>query len=313
MKKLALFLTALLVFAEMGRAQTSLLYTLRGNLVEASGQGPALVPLDSGGFRPDTLPCTGEIRPVYHFNKNSGLSFDNGAAGNYMRKSYTLELYFRMEHLGRYSRVIDFKNRTTDYGCYIYYGALNFYNIATSDTVPFTDNQYQYYVITRDSATQVVRVYSSGTSRLSFIDTDTNATLNTANVLHFFQDDLAVPNETSAGNVARIEIRNVSLDSATIHSRFTNLCALLGVEEKAPSLQLALAPNPASEMVNLQLTSFSGAAWSYQVYGMDGRLCLQGQGKATATLLSLRGLPAGLYNIVVFTPGRQLRARLMRQ
>ena len=305
-------LAALLLIAHMSLAQTSYLYTLRGSLAETTGHGPALVPLDSGTFRPDTLPCTGEIRSVYHFNKGSGLSFDNGAAGNYMRQSYTLELYFRMEHLGRYSRVIDFKNRTTDYGCYIYYGALNFYNLATSDTVPFADNRYQYYVITRDSASQVVRIYSSGTSRLSFIDTDTNATLNTANVLHFFQDDFVVPNETSAGNVARIEIRNVALDSATIHSRFTNLCSLLSVEQAAPDLRLTLAPNPAGETVDLRLSDFSGAAWQYQVYGMDGRLCLEGQGAGAVTPLSLLGLPPGLYNIMVATPGRQLRARLMR-
>ena len=238
---------ALLILPLLCGAQTparQLSYSLNGSLAEDMGRGPALSAVDSGAFRRDTLPCTGQIRQSYRFGDNSGLLFDNGLAGNFIRKSYTIELFFKMEDLGRYDRVIDFKDRTTDKGCYIYYGALNFYNIATSDTVPFASNHYQYYVITRDSATQLVRVYSSGRSRISFIDTDTNATLNSANKLRFFQDDLVVQNEASPGSIARLTLFDQALDSNAIFSRFTNLCAVLGVHKGAIDGAVDVYPNP---------------------------------------------------------------------
>ena len=190
------------------------------------------------------MPCTGQIRPVFYFPRNAGLSFNNRAARNWFRKSYTIEMFFKMRELNSWKRVVDYKARQSDNGCYVFNGQLQFYPRATSDTIPFTVNRYSYYVVTRDSATQIVKIYSSGRARISFVDNSEDGVLSDSGKLNFFHDDLRIQNEASAGSVALIRLYQRALDSLTIQSQFTNICNTLSVgDQSPPPLQLRLHPN----------------------------------------------------------------------
>jgi len=294
-------------------AQQSLTYSFQNTFAEDGGRGPALAKLDSGYFRIDTLPCAQRTQTVYHFYKNCGLVFDNVAANNWFKKSYTIEMYFSLDNLSSWKRVIDFKNRTTDKGCYVFNGRLNFFDIATSDSIPFAAGNYQYYVVTRDSTTRQVRVYSSGRSQISFIDNDTNATLNSANLLKFFQDDLQIRNEASSGDIAYLKLYSSRLDSTSIASRFTNLCTTLSVPARSSQKgKMQLAPNPTQGFVNINLQNVLGA-WQYTLYAADGRISATGQANHSTTQLDLHALPKGLYILRVTTVGGVLSTNILKE
>lgn len=311
--RLLLPFTLLFLLARLSFGQTTLTYPLRGNLLEQNNAGPPLVQLDSGRFQRDTMPCSGEIRQVYHFGRNSGLGFNNEAARHWFKQSYTIELYFKMSDLSGWRRVVDFKNRYTDYGCYVRYGRLSFYNYIISDTTPFEENRYQYYAVTRDSLTNRVHIYSSGTSQISFVDTDTAGTISASQWLTFFQDDFSVPNEASSGALAYLKLYRQPLDSITVRSHFTNICSILGTADHAPPQpRLRVAPNPAGSLAEVRMTPYTGT-WTYRLYASDGRLCREGESWSATLQLDLEGLPPGLYSLQAATPQGMQSVTLMRQ
>ncbi len=134
------------------------------------------------------------------------MQFDNNAAHQFIKDSYTIEIYFRFDKLNSWKRVIDFKNRKTDWGCYIFNGKLNFYNLLVSDKAPVTENSYTHYVISRDGATNTVKIFADGISKLEFNDTEKHTLLDEDQKLNFFFDDLKVTDEASAGAVVMIKI-----------------------------------------------------------------------------------------------------------
>ncbi len=266
--------------------------------------------LDSGRFIRDTL-CTGQIRQVWHFPFNAGLQFNNRTTG-FIRQSYTIELFFEMENLSSYKRIVDFKNRKTDKGAYLYSSFLNFYNIATSNQISFAPKQYGYYVITRDSATQRVRIYSSGQAQLSFIDIGGDALLDTAQKLNFFQDDLAVQREASAGNAALITLFNRALDSAQIFSRFTNVCNILSVDDAEVQIPARLSPNPAHDALAVALDpSWLGA--NYRVVSPNGAVLQVGALGSVSNRLTISGLAPGLYVLQIEHKGKQRSLRFQKE
>jgi OOP family OmpA-OmpF porin len=252
--KTQLLTLILLLLAQLMLAQGTITYNFQDTLTAENNAGPKLIRLGTGYFKMDTITCSNQVRPVYHFDDNMGLQFDNNLAGNWFKKSYTIELYFKMDELSSWKRVVDYKNRTSDLGCYVYNGKLNFYNIATSDTIPFSPKKYQYYTVTRDSLTKRVRVYSSGSSRIDFIDNGDQALLSSANVLNFFKDDLIVQNEASPGEIALLRLTNSALDSATVKSRFSNICNILtGIGPAINTSKIEIYPNPASQSFSIKI------------------------------------------------------------
>ena len=285
----------------MGYAQPrparTLTYNFIDTLAEGRLQGPSLARIGTGRYVTDTITCSGQVRSVYHFDLNQGISFRNSLAQNFISKTYTIELFFKMETMNSWKRVVDFKNRSTDWGCYVFNGRLNFYNIATSDTVPFAANRYQYYTVTRDSVTKEVRVYSSGRSRISFIDNGEQAVLGTDNLLNFFQDDLRVPNEASAGNIALLRLTDRALDSASVLSRFSNICTALAVSrgKSAVPASLELYPNPTSGHT-LFARNKSASSTPYSLLDAQGKVVSSGILNASSTNpIDIAGLANGLY------------------
>lgn len=200
-------------------------YLFNENFACLDGSLPALSPLGSrGSFGEEALPELGDMnKSVYRFNKNCGLQFDNAIAGQFLGASYSIEIYFRFDELNSWKRVIDFKNRSTDEGCYIFNGKLNFYNLMMSDLSPIRVNEYTHYTITRDERTKEVKIFADGVSKITFRDTLNRAVISGNQKLNFFFDDLKVTDEASAGAVAMIRLFNYTLNPTEVMANFVGL------------------------------------------------------------------------------------------
>jgi hypothetical protein len=244
-----------------GQTHSILSYTFNNVLTESKGIGPTLTVLGTQGvFVRDTLnEVSGKTKTVYRFEQNSGVQFNNALAGNFLDSTYSIELYFVFDELNSWKRVIDWKNRTTDYGAYVFNGELNFYPYLYSGNAPIVAGEYTYYIVTRDGVTKNLTIYTDAKVEIHFTDSNNDGVIDTAHVLNFFFDDLAVPNEASSGAVALLNIYNYVLDSTSIKHKFDSLQGqLFTVRElrnkKAP---VWVYPNPASDKVNINLSQFN--------------------------------------------------------
>lgn len=189
-------------------AQNTIGYLFENNLKANNTSFPDLVILGrQGSYTQEALPELDNMKKTaYQFDRNCGVQFDNSAAHQFIKDSYTIEIYFRFDKLNSWKRVIDFKNRKTDWGCYIFNGKLNFYNLLVSEKAPVNENEYTHYVISRDGATNTVKIFADGISKLEFNDEGKHTLLDEDQKLNFFFDDLKVTDEASAGAVVMIKI-----------------------------------------------------------------------------------------------------------
>lgn len=260
MKYFYLFSMSLLIaFSVQG--QSTLHYDFTNSLLEVNGNGPELTVLGTAGvYVEDTLNEVGSARKnVYRFEENSGVRFNNTAAGDFLGDSYTIEIYFVFDELNSWKRVVDWKNRKSDLGAYVFNGRLNFYNYAYSDEAPVVVGEYTYYVITRDADTKELLIYTDARVEISFIDNNGDALLDEDNLLNFFHDDFDVPNEASSGAVAMLKLYNYTMDSTTIQNNYDDLAGnifFIG-ERRKINTTIQSYPNPASNRINLDLSNFT--------------------------------------------------------
>jgi hypothetical protein len=294
-----------------GQTVTELSYLFNNTLAENYGNGPNLIMLDSAGtFVIDTLyELGGELKTVYRFKKNSGLQFNNSMAGSFLDSSFSVELYFKFDELSGYRRVIDWKNRTSDYGAYLYSGELDFYPWAMADSETVFVDQYVYYVLTRNGLTKEVKIYSNAIKEVEFTDTDDDGVIDTSHVLNFYQDDLIAQGEASAGAVAMLDLYNYVLDSATIVHKFDSLqgrfTGIRGIgNTKAP---VVIYPNPVRDNITVDLSHLQASGpVNLAIISSTGRVvykqtCEAGRSYRIST--NSLSLPNGIYLVRVESGG----------
>lgn len=245
-------LISLLVFPFVESVgQRVFVYDFSNGLVSNNDSAPALKPLGQEGvYIKEVLPELGTAqRTVYQFEGNSGLQFDNTKAYGFLSKSFTIEVYFRLKELESWKRVLDFKNRKTDNGCYIYEGRLNFFNFATGEKAPVKPNEYVHYVFSRDAETHLIKMYVDGESKVEFQDPGDEAILDTDQVLNFFQDDLMVKNEASPGAVALIRLYDRVMTPVFVRESFKQLARTI---DTPPARVPQPAPTPEPELATLE-------------------------------------------------------------
>jgi OmpA-OmpF porin, OOP family len=236
------------------QAQRIGVYRFDKTLEEESGELPSLQTLGQPGvYQEEKLPeLKNAKRTVYTFEKNCGLQFDNRAAKGFLGGSYTIEIYFRFVALDSWKRVIDFKNRKSDNGCYIYDGKLNFYNFAVGTKAPVRPNEYTHYVVSRNAKTQQLKMYVDGESRVEFTDKYDQGVIDDDGVLNFFFDDLIVKDEASEGAVAMIKIYDYVVDPASIKRDFLMLDEVItkAMPVKTPPATLPATPETLPSVSN---------------------------------------------------------------
>jgi OOP family OmpA-OmpF porin len=257
-------------------AQNQWTYDFNKGLLPIEANGIALKPLGaSGKFIKEVVPGSGtkgvpEItRTVYKFENNTGLQFNNAQAGGFLNKSFTVEMYFKLDTLGSWKRVLDFKNRKSDYGSYIFDGKLNFYDYAIGEKAPVRARQYIHYVLSRDIETKMIKMYVNGQSKLEFKDPGTEAMLDQDQVLNFFQDDLIANHEASSGSVALIRLYDRVMTPVFIRRSYQTISKINHapeeIEEKIPEEPVALpenAPVPKGRFVKVTGKVYDGATLS---------------------------------------------------
>jgi outer membrane protein OmpA-like peptidoglycan-associated protein len=249
-----------------GNAQKVVIYDFSDSLATTEDSAPPLRILGTPGkFVEELLPELGNKKQkVYQFEANSGLQFDNKASDGFLSKSYTIEIYFRLQELESWKRVLDFKNQKSDNGCYIYKGRLNFFNFATGEKAPVKENEYVHYVFSRDVETHVINMYIDGESKVSFRDPDVEAVIDEDQVLNFFQDDLIAKNETSAGAVALIRLYDRVMTPVFIRQSFQKLAQTITPISKIAQLpvQVPSAPPVVQPSSTTPLVKVSGKVYN---------------------------------------------------
>ncbi len=320
MRKSYLFVVIMLSSFVM-YGQSVLHYEFNNSLTDVNGNGPELTVLGTDGvFVQDTLLEIGSAeKRVYRFEANSGFQFDNTAAGNFLGEQYTIELYFVFDYLDSWKRVVDWKTRTSDNGAYVYYGELNFYPYQYSADAPVLENEYTYYVITRNADSQELIIYADAINQISFIDTGGDGLLSTDNMLNFFHDDLVVPNEASSGAVAMLKLYNYALDSATIVQKYEDLAGNVFAvnENRKETVSMNAFPNPVSDNFTLDLSGFSeNEKINISVVNVIGIKVLQFEhftGANDRISVSVSNLQSGIYFIQAESQGQLATRRIMIQ
>jgi hypothetical protein len=290
-----------------GQSNKMLSYKFDSTLNESKGNGPTLVALDSAGtFVVDTLSkVNGKTKIVYRFKQNCGFQFNNALAKNFLDSTFTIELYFKFDDLYGWKRVIDWKNRTTDDGAYVYLGEVSFYDYSTSDTATVLTDVYTHYVVTRNGTTKELKIYSDALPLVDFTDGDNEGVIDTSHVLNFFTDDLIVPNEASSGAVTLLNIYNYVLDSAAVKHKFDSLQNVLFAVNESGSNQtrVRIYPNPAYDKININIDQvFTNEQVSVSLINSTGSVVysrLYPNGNSYLIDLNPIILPNGLYLVKV--------------
>lgn len=130
-------------------------------------------------------------------------------------EAYTIVVLFRFERITSWRRIVDVKNGTSDSGLYSYHGQLQFYTHTPGEHVTVSEGVWVQVALTRDAGGMLIG-YVDGVAQFSFADTSGEGVLGPERRLSFFRDDNGVPNEHSAGVVARIRIYAGALDAAEV-------------------------------------------------------------------------------------------------
>lgn len=312
---IALFLSVLL------QGQSMLHYDFNNSMLDVNGNGPELTVLgDIGFFEEDILTEVGsEKKWVYRFESNSGFQFDNIATAFSLGEAYTIELYFVFDNLSSWKRVLDWKNRKSDNGAYVYNGQLNFYPYAFSSVAPVVVGEYTYYVITRNAETEELLIYTDAETYIKITDTPGDALIDEDGKLNFFHDDLMVPNEASSGAVAMLKLYNYTLDSSTIQNNFDDLAGnIFSIGEKSSiNTNIQVSPNPASDKLNVDLGNFTGQETiALKLVNAIGATVLNAEvvgGSQKSIILNTKGIKSGIYILIAKSESRHAIGKILIQ
>jgi hypothetical protein len=209
-------------------------YQLNGTLADALG-GPALTAINAGGAN-GTIGATG-----FSFPANSGLQLTGGL---FNADTYSIEMAFSFDSVSSWRRIIDFKDRSTDFGLYNFDGGIQFFPFTTGSTI-FTPGGMVNLIITRDDAIDAFNVYAAGVNILSLTDTAGDAVFSTSGqIVNFFRDDVVFPGEASAGFVDKIRFYDGALtatDAACLQTGTPEACGIPPVGAVPLPSTLALA------------------------------------------------------------------------
>lgn len=219
------FLGLLLLTSSLVLGQKLFVFDFNRTLADTSNQRAPLIELEKPGrFELDSIKeLDGYPKYVYHFGLNSGLGFDNAEAGNPIREGYSIELYFKLEMYNAWKRVLDFKNKKSDTGPYIYLRKITFYKYGSADMAPIKPGNYVHYVLTRDSATRITSIYVNGVPVYKFDDNLKLAMLDNHNFLNLFHDNLSMGNEASDGKIAMLKIYDHVIPKEKVKDNFNEI------------------------------------------------------------------------------------------
>jgi hypothetical protein len=183
----------------------------------------------NGAFGTQTIATIGStctIADVFCFNQGGGLNYPNSS---YITNQYSINLFFKFNILGGWSRIIDFSNSTSDAGIYWLNDCLNFFPNGNVGTCPyFLANTYYLFTFVRNGTTNIITVYVNGSLFGSYNDAgNLYAPASNTTPIIFFRDDNAVPCEAKPGCVKYLSITSATMNALQINTTFTNICNVI--------------------------------------------------------------------------------------
>lgn len=306
MKKLLLFFVAVLLVST-AIAQTTYYYDFFHNLKETENVGGDLTSTCTGTYSPEALPI-GINRVVYHFAQGCDLTFTD-AGGLLASGSYTIELYFSLDQIAGYNKLIDFKDRAFDDGLYNWNGHFNLYPNYNSAASIMAANKYHYLAITRDATTKQMRFYHDGTTIGSYSDNTNVYLYDGQKKLTFFRDDTVSKTENASGSIAMLRITNQPLDHTTIQNNYANLATTLSIAHAPKQLPTAIYPNPTTQY--LHITNKQG--YTYAITDMMGRILKQSTIAHQNQIVNTSQLPTGMYLLQLYNAKGQREHHTIRK
>jgi hypothetical protein len=196
-------------------------YKFNNTLSSSVAGAPALTNLGPGTNTFVTDSVDGVSHTVLSYPKDNGVQLDptTGVTANGI---YTIATLVRIDNIGGYVRLLDFKNGTSDDGLYQLNGELVMYPVASGSAspAPMVDGSYEMVVLTRDS-TGTVTAYVNGVQQFTYDDSASQlAVIDSNNTMRFFRDNDSggATGEDSSGAVSRIEVFNSALSSTDVAS-----------------------------------------------------------------------------------------------
>ena len=183
------------------------IYDLNNSFADSLG-GPNIV---SGG---------GTLGPGgYTFSAGQGPNLSNAIHPS----TYSIEMIFRISNTTGFKKLLDFKNRSSDFGLYNDDREVTLFPYDSESGVVFTANQNAHLVVTRDEAAKHFSVYVNGVQRISVLDVDDAAVFSAANnIIHFLRDDtLFGEGENPSGFLDRVRIYDGVLTPTQVSSLFS--------------------------------------------------------------------------------------------
>jgi len=221
-------------------AQETITFGLTDDFQENNNQHPNLVPLpnDSGQtgtfglFEIPTSTCPEELDVGgYYFEDNAGLSFDND---DFIQCAYTIEFTFNLESFAGPQNWVRLLNVTpdTDNGIYIIItngpsnGTLEFYPNGTVGEIDFFNTVDLYQFVLTRSCAGLINIYVNGIFFATYDDSlfEEYVIGNGNDILHFFRDDMVVPQEASPGWVKNIRISDYERTPQMVVDDWTIFC-----------------------------------------------------------------------------------------
>lgn len=141
--------------------------------------------------------------------------------------TFTIRLVFSFDVLGGYRKIIDFKNRTSDYGLYFQGDSINFYPVAASSQ-SFSAGERLDLLITRNGADDEFLIYLIDSDKVVVLvdtvdsfDYGVPLTDSGESVLGFFHDDMSTSSEAPpGGKIYSLQILDTFIDPVIFNSRF---------------------------------------------------------------------------------------------
>ena len=188
----------LFFFVLAGPLQAQLLhdYELNVDYLDAFGGNP-MVP--NGGFLNGT---------EYVFGPDQGPN----VSGVIDPGTYCIQLKFTPLATSGWRKILDFKNRTSDNGLYIYNNRLQFYPYPAGPDIAFSPGVPVTVLFIRDGATGEMSGYVNGVWQWTITDSPNDATFTgPGNIIYILIDDLAVPGESMSGSLDFFKISGLNV------------------------------------------------------------------------------------------------------
>lgn len=309
---------SLLLFALNGNAQhTSITYnlfksTLKADTFGGKTWGPDLIQDGPGGFVTDNIPAIFPHTAMsFGFNQGTGLKFDNASANSFLQQSYSIEVYYKFASNVGYKRLLDFQNFTgADTGFYEYSNLYDYYPLPNSNSASnFTvDNVYDHLILTRDSASTLLKGYHNGQEVLHVFDANQSATIHNGSVLEFFKDD---GQENSAGNVAFIVLYNYTLTPQQVLGRYHSFSALGVNDVEDINERWTAFPNPSNGKITINLNDIHLIGAQLKISNILGETIMEQHMQSAQQQVDLTGLLKGMYFITLSTSNKSISKKLI--